>query len=126
MKFFYFYYFCTFFLTVLRKNIKVFVNYIFILFFIIAIFSTRPELNYTIYIAPIMYIFLGMISIKNKKIFNSLISIIIIFNFVTSLDLVKSHKLITEHESICDQANLSKKNFFWDRMRSDIFINICK
>ena len=109
-----------------KKNIKVFVNYIFILFFIITIFSTRPQLNYTIYIVPIMYIFLGMISISNKKIFNSLISIIIIFNFVNSLDLIKNHKLITEHESICDQANLTKKNFFWDRMRSDIFINICK
>ena len=73
-----------------------------------------------------MYIFLGMISISNKKIFNSLISLIIIFNLVNSFDLLKQHKLITEYESICSQTNLAEKNFFWDRMRSDIFINICK
>ena len=109
-----------------KKKIKVFLTYIFILFFIIAIFSTRPELNYTIYIAPIMYIFLGMISISNIKFFNILISTIIIFNFINSFDIIQNHKLITEYESICDQTNLNKKNFFFDRMRSDIFVNICK
>ena len=109
-----------------KKYIVVFVNYIFVLFFIIAIFSTRPELNYTIYIVPIMYIFFGIINISNKKIFNSLIALIIIFNFANSFEIIKNHKLITEYESICDQTNLNKKNFFWDRMRSDIFINICK
>ncbi len=109
-----------------KKNIKVFINYIFILFFIIAIFSTRPQLNYTIYIAPIMYIFFGIINISNKKIFNTLISLIIIFNFVNSFEIIQNHKLITEYESICNQTSLNKKNFFWDRMRSDIFINICK
>ena len=109
-----------------KKNITIFIHYIFILFFIIAIFSTRPQLNYTIYIAPIMYIFFGIINISNKNIFNTLISLIIIFNFVNSFEIIQNHKLITEYESICDQINLNKKNFFWDRMSSDIFINICK
>ena len=127
MKYFCFCCFCTIFFQILIKIIikfyNLFRNFIFVL---IALFSTRPELNYIIYISPIMYIFLSIINIYKIKLFNLLLSLIIIFNIVNSFHFIKNHKFITEENIICSKENLKNKNFYWDRMRSDIFVNICQ
>ena len=109
-----------------KNNNKIFIIYFGILFVLIALFSTRPELNYIIYISPIMYIFLSIINIYKIKLFNLLLSLIIIFNIVNSFHFIKNHKFITEENIICSKENLKNKNFYWDRMRSDIFVNICQ
>ena len=119
-------FFYVFFSNFNKYNIKIFIIYLAILFILIAFFSTRPELNYIIYISPIMYIFLSTVINYKIKIFNLLVFLIIIFNTINSFYFIKNHKFITEENIICSEENLKNKNFYWDRMRSDIFVNICK
>jgi len=111
------------------KNNYITVEYLkilIILLFIISIFSVRPVLNYVVYFSPFLTIyFFNVLKNFNRKYIFSFLIFFIFFNFFHQNNIVIKKKIKFDTNKICNEK-LNEKSFFTEKMRTDIFLRICK
>ena len=114
-----------------KKDQKLFRNFLkftLSLFFIIFIFSVRPQINYVIYFIPFIYLFFNysFTMLKLKYFYNYSIILLILINLIIGMDFIKKQKFLSQEDYICNESNLNNSNYFYDRMRLEIFPFACK
>jgi hypothetical protein len=111
-----------------KKFLKNFLKFILFLFAIIFIFSVRPQKNYLIYFVPFIYLFFNysFTKLNSKYLYNCLIILLILINFIIGMDFIKKQKFISQEDLICNENALNKTSYYYDRMRLEIFPFACK